>query len=81
MCMTTHPYPKGTVDYLVPLNDRQHYNCGFGVHWDCWSIDLSYTYIRSKNRNYDARLLDGVLAGRIHDIDAHLIGFGVGYKF
>ena len=75
------PIPKGTVDYLVPLNDRQHFNCGFGVHWDCWSVDLSYTYIRSKNRHYDARLLDGVLAGRIHDIDAQLKVFGVGYKF
>ena len=75
------PIPKSTVDYLVPMDDQQHFDCGFGVHWDCWSVDLSYTYIRIKDRNYDARPLDGVLKSRIHTGDAHLIAFGVGYKF
>jgi long-chain fatty acid transport protein len=75
------PIPKSTVDYLVPMDDQQHFDCGFGVHWDCWSVDLSYTYIRIKDRNYDARPLDGVPKSRIHTGDAHLIAFGVGYKF
>jgi long-chain fatty acid transport protein len=75
------PVPSSYVDYLVSSYDRQLFCCGFGLHKDCWSFDVSYTYLRSKNRNYDARPLDGVPKSRIYDGDAHLIGFGVGYKF
>jgi long-chain fatty acid transport protein len=75
------PIPKGTVDFLVPMDDQQHFDCGFGIHWDRWSADLSDTYILIKDRNYAARFLDGVPKSRVYAEDAHLIDFGVGYKF
>ncbi len=75
------PIPGRTIDYLVPSYDRQLFSCGLGFHWEHWSTDVSYTYLLSKNRNIDARPADGVLKGRLHDSDAQLIGFNVGYKF
>ena len=75
------PIPAGGVDYLVPSYDRQLFSCGFGLHWGPWSTDFSYTYLRSKNRNFEARPVDGVPKSRLHDGDAYIIGAGIGYKF
>ena len=75
------PIPGANVDYLVSSFDRQLFCCGFGLHWEHWSTDFSYTYLRSKNRNYEARALDGVPKSKVYDGDAYLIGVGIGYKF
>lgn len=75
------PIPAGGVDYLVPSYDRQLFSCGFGLHWGPWSTDFSYTYLRSKNRNFEARPIDGVPKSRLHDGDCYIIGAGIGYKF
>jgi len=75
------PIPRHTVDYLVPSNDRQLFCVGTGFQWRTWSFDFSYTYLIGENRTYNARPADGVLKGRAHEGDTHLIGFGVGYKF
>lgn len=75
------PIPRHTVDYLVPSNDRQLFCMGTGFTWQAWTIDLSYIYLIGENRNYNARPEDGVLKGRAHEGDTHLIGFGIGYRF
>ncbi|MCX8043730.1 MAG: outer membrane protein transport protein [Desulfobacterota bacterium] len=75
------PIPRHTVDYLVPSNDRQLFCVGTGFKWRAWTIDFSYIYLIGENRNYNARPEDGVLKGRAHEGDTHLIGFGIGYAF
>ncbi len=56
------PIPRSTTDYLVPSNDRQFYCIGAGLHWKAWTVDLSYTWLQSRNRSiHSSRPGDGVL--------------------
>ncbi len=75
------PIPDETADYLVPTDDRQLYNIGCGMHWDQWTVDLSYTYLSVDTRSVDARPQDGILDSKFEDGYTHLIGASVGYRF
>ena len=75
------PTPRTTTDYLVPANDRQMFCFGTGFKWKAWTLDLSYSYLVSRNRTVTARPIDGVLKGKLYDGETHLYGLGIGYKF
>lgn len=75
------PIHGETADYLVPANDRHLYNFGCGLHWDQWTVDLSYTYLDIESRSVSARPEDGVLDSRFKDGHVDLIGSSVSYKF
>ncbi|MFO7817236.1 MAG: OmpP1/FadL family transporter [Thermodesulfobacteriota bacterium] len=75
------PIPDKTVDYMVPANDRQLYGVGTGLHWDSWTVDLSYTYLTIKDRDVDARPGDYIYEGEFKNGYSHIAGLSVGYKF
>jgi long-chain fatty acid transport protein len=77
----TAPEPDNTVDYILPDNDRHMISVGFGYHKAAWSLDMSYTLMLIKERDYTARPSDGIYAGQLKDGTAHLIGLTLGYKF
>ncbi len=75
------PIPDSTVDYLVTTDDRQLFTFGTGIHWNGWTLDLSYMYLKNKDRSVDLRLEDGVYESEFENGDAHLIGVSLSYKF
>lgn len=76
------PIQSDHADYMVPANDRQLYSLGAGLHWEQWTMDLSYIYLQSKAREYNNRLnAEGVIAGEAHDLETHIVGVSVGYTF
>lgn len=75
------PIPDETVDYMVPANDRQLYGVGTGLHWDNWTVDVSYTYLKIKDRDVDARPDDYIYDGEFKNGHSHIAGLSVGYKF
>ena len=75
------PIPRNRSDYLLPVNDKQMFCLGAGFHWRAWILDLSYNYVKCRNRSVPARQADSVLKGRFHDGETQLFGLGVGYKF
>lgn len=71
-------------DYLLPTNNRQLYSFGLGIRVGDWTIDPSYTYLRSDEREYVNRGVNnaaGVQDGTAHDLETHIVGLSVGYKF
>lgn len=79
------PLNEGTLDYLIPGNDRQLYSVGVGFNWQDWTLDLSYTYLWMKGRDYGDTLAtasNGISANS-HTKNARtdIYGITVGYKF
>lgn len=77
-------------DYMVPSNDRQMYSTGVGFKWDAWTLDLSYSYLTIKGRDYLQRrspdnanlaLPNDVLTGQASEGNSHIVGMSVGYSF
>jgi len=75
------PIPGDTADYLVPADDRHLYNIGCGMHWDEWTLDLSYTYLSIESRSVDARLDEGIFDSKFEDGVTHLFGVSVSCVF
>jgi long-chain fatty acid transport protein len=67
-------------DYLVPSNDRHLFSGGAGFHWNKWTLDLSYTYLLTEDRDVFNSVTSGVLPSKFKDADAHLIGISLSYK-
>ncbi len=74
------PDPDATADYLVPSNSRDIYSLGAGFHVQNWTLDLSYNYLVIRDREWDARLQQGVLQTEIRNGDAHMFGISVSTK-
>ncbi len=75
------PVSDAHVDYLLPDNDRNFFNVGMGWHKNRWAVDFSYTYLVIMDRNYDARVKDGVLESEVRDGNAFMIGGSIAAKF
>lgn len=75
------PIAPDHADYMVPANDRKLYSGGLGFHWDQWTVDLSYIYLESANREYNNRPDEGVYKSEAVDLETHIVGVTVGYKF
>lgn len=83
------PIHEDYPDYMVPSNDRQMYSTGVGFKWDAWTLDLSYSYLTIKGRDYVAHksnpesalpTLD-ILTGQASEGNSHIVGMSVGYSF
>ncbi|MFV0347659.1 MAG: OmpP1/FadL family transporter [Halodesulfovibrio sp.] len=79
------PLNSNHLDYLIPGNDRQLYSAGLGFNWKDWTLDLSYTYLWMKGRDY-ADVIDS--ASSKVTVDSHaknartdIYGITIGYKF
>ncbi|WP_461210418.1 OmpP1/FadL family transporter [Desulfocurvus sp. DL9XJH121] len=68
-------------DYMIPAADRQLYSVGLGFHWDSYVIDLGYTYLQSESRDYKAGDATGLVTGKAHDLETHIVGLSLGYSF
>lgn len=83
------PIPDDTVDPLVPSGDRWLYAVGLGFNFDRLTIDVAYNYLDDENRDFDNEVGKGApygytdpeLTGEFKDIDAHIFGVNVSYKF
>ncbi len=75
------PIPDNHVDYMVPANDRHLYGVGTGLHWESWTVDVSYTYLRIEDRNVKDSRTSGVLDGEFKNGHSHIGGLSLGYKF
>jgi len=75
------PMTADRTDYMIPANDRKLYSGGLGFHWEQWTVDLSYIYLECKNREYSDRQSEGILASKAVDLETHIVGFTVGYRF
>lgn len=75
------PINGDRADYMVPANDRKLYSGGLGFHWEQWTLDLSYTYLESAEREYSTRQSEGIFKSEAVDLETHIIGMTVGYRF
>lgn len=75
------PMTEDRADYMIPANDRKLYSGGLGFHWEQWTVDLSYVYLECKNREYSDRQSEGIFASKAVDLETHIVGVTVGYKF
>lgn len=77
------PIRKGFEDYMLPANDRQLVNFGLGFNWKDLTLDLSYSYLWSKDRDGFTITEPGPVTVPVEfqNNHAHLIGATVGYTF
>jgi len=89
------PIPDETVDPLVPSGDRWLYSVGFGLNFSKWTLDFAYNYLDDEKREFDNEVGTtdtyssslvpmggpGNMTGDFKDIDAHIFGMNVSYKF
>ncbi len=71
------------LDYLIPGNDRQIYSVGVGFEYDAWTLDLSYSYLWMKGRDYGNTPTGAGVATNSHAKNSRTDIYGVtlGYKF
>lgn len=78
------PVDDEYADYLVPANSRHLFSFGPGFRWRNWTLDLSYTYIRILEREFNAtphQLSQGIMDSKFDSGKAHLAGLSLSYKF
>jgi long-chain fatty acid transport protein len=76
------PLNSNHLDYLIPGNDRQLYSAGLGFNWQDWTLDLSYTYLWMKGRDYADTSGSGVQSdSHAKNARTDIYGITVGYKF
>jgi len=81
------PVPGRYQDYLVPTGDRHMGSVGVGFQWaDAWTLDISYAYIKPKNRFYVDRPGNGpsdtsTVKGNTKKMYTQLLAVSLGYKF
>ncbi|MDJ0839657.1 MAG: outer membrane protein transport protein [Acidobacteriota bacterium] len=70
------PVPDETISYLLPTNDRQLLNLGFGTDLGKWRFEAAYMYLNMSDRDIESRQLEeGVLESNVRDVLAHLLSF------
>lgn len=77
----TSPMHDKTMDYMTPSEGRHRIGLGAGFIRDQWTIDVAYSYLHINAIEYDNSKAPGVLDGRGHEGNSHIIAVSVGYKF
>jgi long-chain fatty acid transport protein len=80
------PINDAYYDYMVPMTDRHIFSVGTGMHWDNWTLDLSYGYLMSKKKDVEVTIknLGGVTyeqEASFKDAHCHMLGVTLGYAF
>jgi long-chain fatty acid transport protein len=76
------PVDPDHAEYQIPSNDRQIYSIGSGFHWDAWTIDVAYSYLTVKDRNFKDSNETGVeKASTFEDGQSHIVALNLGYSF
>lgn len=73
---------------MVPLTDRHIISVGTGMHWGEFTLDLSYGYLFSRDKDVE---IDVVLSeeygisqeqeATFKNAQCHMIGMTIGYAF
>ena len=75
------PIPDDTISFLLPTNDRDVFNMGFGWQMDKWLFEGAFNYLVLRDRDIEERqLADGVLEASV-DAGALLYSFSFSRKF
>jgi long-chain fatty acid transport protein len=75
------PMPSQYQEYLVPTGDRWIYSGGLGFHWDAWTLDLAYAYIKPRARSYGVNDETKTIDSRTRDSYTQLFSVSLGYEF
>lgn len=83
------PIPDETLDPLVPSGDRWLYAVGFGLNFNKITLDFAYNYLDDEDRDFNNPVGEEApygyaaptLTGKFKDIDAHIFGVSLTYKF
>ena len=84
------PIPNETLDVLVPSGDRWLFTFGFGTHYEKWTVDFAYNYLRDEDRTFNNEAGEyntltqspaGQLTGEFEDFQAHIFSINVSYRF
>jgi long-chain fatty acid transport protein len=84
------PIPDKSVSPRLPSGDRWLYCIGFGTHYKGFDLDFAYNYLDDESRKLgstagqdDVYHATGVgpLTGKFKDVDAHIFGLNLTYKF
>jgi long-chain fatty acid transport protein len=82
------PIPSRTLDPLIPSGDRRLYCLGFGVKHEKMTFDFAYNYLDDESRDFNNEVGDSPaglglprMTGKFKDVDAHIFGINLSYKF
>lgn len=84
------PIPDDTLDPLVPSGDRWLFACGFGSHYEKWTVDFAYNYVLDEDRTFNNEAGNygtisgtrvGRLTGEFTDVQVHVFVLNVSYRF
>lgn len=75
------PDPDAHADYLVPGNNRHLFSLGFGLAFEKWFFDATYTYLFMQDRDVPGRPAEGVFDGEFTGGDAHMMSYSIGCRF
>jgi long-chain fatty acid transport protein len=74
------PVPDKTLDPILPQADKNVFTMGIGYRLNAVSLDLSYAYLRNKDRTISNSVLEYPTNG-LYESSVHLISFSTGYSF
>ena len=84
------PIPDKTLGPLVPFGDRWLFSFGAGIHYQNFTVDIVYTYVDDEDRiwnneagNYNTLISSatGRVVGEFKDVNTHIFGINVSYRF
>ena len=75
------PIPDDTIDYQLPMSDRQLFSIGFGYTKNNRTLDFAYTYLLADDRDIAGRLADGVVNSRASDLDTNIFVISYSVRF
>ena len=85
------PIPSRTLDPLIPSGDRWLYCVGFGTHYQKFSFDFAYNYLKDESRKFNNDVGDSPvlqapftlprMTGKFEDVSAHIFAVNLSYAF
>ena len=75
------PMTEEYADYLVPTANRNIYSGGLGFRWEAWTLDLAYSIIVPKERNYNTSSETNTVRSKPSDSYTQIFAVSLAYEF
>ncbi|MDT8284442.1 MAG: OmpP1/FadL family transporter [Thermovirgaceae bacterium] len=75
------PIPDDTIDYQLPMSDRQLFSIGFGYTKNDRTWDFAYTYLLADDRDIAARPAQGIANSRTSEMDTNIFMISYSVRF
>lgn len=75
------PIPDDTIDYQLPMSDRQLFSIGFGYTKNDRTLDFAYTYLLAEDRDIAARPAQGIANSRTSNLDTNIFMISYSVRF